>query len=226
MASLSSSIDQLEHTEAFAREVANGLSQERKFVPSRYLYDALGSQLFEAICELPWYKITRSEQLLLEENAGDILRGLGSTPTLIELGVGCGDKLSTLLKSRCQVAEPVSVHLVDISPTALALSSRMLDVHEAVEIATHLATYQDGLKASFDQISRVGRAMVMFLGSNVGNMGKTEADEFLRDVWRGGRPGDRLLLGADLVKPARELLKAYNDPLGVTAAFKLYVDCS
>ena len=200
------------------RDVIEGLAQDPKRIPSRYLYDAVGSRLFEVICRLPWYKITRGEIALLEEQATEILSELGPTPTVIELGAGSGEKLSLLLGASGQPAA-FHVHLVDISSTALTLSKRTLSQHSAAHIVTHEATYRDGLATALNQIDRDRPAMVVFLGSNIGNMAQEESDRFLREICGGCRPGDRFLLGTDLIKPEAELRLAYDDPLGVTAAF-------
>ena len=203
---------------ALANDVAEGLSQDPKRIPSRYLYDALGSRLFEAICQLPWYKITRGESTLLEQQGPAILSDFGVAPTVIELGAGSGEKLSLLLRSGAPTA-PMQVHLVDISPAALTLSEQALGRHPGVEVVTHEATYQDGLITALDRTDRDRQAMVIFLGSNIGNMARAESDRFLREIGNSCRPGDRFLLGADLIKPEAELRLAYDDPLGVTAAF-------
>lgn len=203
---------------ALVRDVTEGLAQDPKRIPSRYLYDAVGSRLFEAICRLPWYKITRGESALLEEQASEILSELGPTPTVIELGAGSGEKLSLLLGASGQPAS-FHVHLVDISATALTLSKRTLGRHSAVQVVTHEATYRDGLAMALGQIDRDRPAMVIFLGSNIGNMAQDESDRFLLEICGGCRPGDRFLLGTDLIKPEAELRLAYDDPLGVTAAF-------
>ena len=203
---------------ALARDVAEGLAQEPKRIPSRYLYDALGSHLFEAICELPWYTITRGESVLLAREARAILSGLGPAPTVIELGAGSGKKLSLLLEHGDMTAS-THVHVVDISPTALTLSKRTLSRHLHVDVVTHQATYQEGLATALGQTERDRPAMVVFLGSNIGNMARVDSDRFLMEILGGCRPGDRFLLGADLVKPETEMRLAYDDPLGVTAAF-------
>ena len=213
------SLPDLDSTLILARDVADGLAQDPKRIPSRYLYDTLGSQLFDAICELPWYTITRGERRLLGQHREAILSGLGEEPTLIELGAGNGEKLTLLLQSRAFQPGRMLVHLVDISPAALSASSRILEGRSGVEVVTHETTYQRGLRAARAETSGDVPAMVVFLGSNIGNMGPPEADQFLCDIRGGCRPGDRFLLGADLIKPERDLLLAYDDPLGVTAAF-------
>ena len=205
-------------TEALAQDVARGLACDPKRIPSRYLYDALGTQLFEAICELPWYTVTRGERTLLARHAKTILADLEGAPTLIELGAGNGEKLSLLLESSRR-AGPATVHLIDISSTALELSERTLARHTDLTVVSHEARYEVGLKMVFNELSGSGPAVVLFLGSNIGNMGPAESDRFLSAIQRCCRPGDRLLIGADLVKPEADLTLAYDDPLGVSAAF-------
>ncbi len=202
-----------------ARDVAHGLGCNPKRIPSRYLYDALGSKLFEAICQLPWYPITRAERALLATHAADIVGDLGDEPTLIELGAGSGEKLSLLLDSSAIEDSSATVHIIDISSAALRLSGATLAKHSSVTIVPHETTYERGVRDVVNQTHGDGPALVLFLGSNIGNMTSREAQQFLRSIRTGCRPGDRLLLGADLVKAERDLLLAYDDPLGVTAAF-------
>ena len=218
MSSASSTTELGRDSLALARDVAVGLAQDPKRVPSHYLYDALGSRLFEAICELPWYKITRGESALLAQEAHTILSGLGPAPIVIELGAGSGKKLSLLLEHG-DLSASTQVHLVDVSQTALTLSKRVLSRHLQTDVVTHQATYQEGLATALGQTERDRPAMVIFLGSNIGNMGPVDSERFLAEIRSGCRPGDRFLLGADLVKPESELRLAYDDPLGVTAAF-------
>ena len=206
-------------TSTLIRDVADGLTKDPKRIPSRYLYDALGSQLFNAICELPWYTITRGERALLTQHGAEILSELRAAPTLIELGAGNGEKLSLLLEAWAGHPRPMRVHLVDVSATALAVSSQILGPRSGVDVVTHETTYQLGLRTARAESNGDGPAIVVFLGSNIGNMGPREADQFLHDVRGGCRSGDQFLLGADLVKPERDLILAYDDPLGVTAAF-------
>ena len=208
-------------TVALARDVAEGLTRSPKAIPSRYLYDDLGSKLFEAICHLPWYRITRAERRLLERHADDIASSLGATPTIIELGAGSGEKLSLLFDSISAPPDTISLHLVDISSAALDRSVHTLARHDFVQTVCHEAPYEEGLQAAVSRMSDAHSALVLFLGSNIGNMNCEESARFLRLIRQGCRPGDRLLLGADLVKPEAELMLAYGDPLGITAAFNL-----
>ena len=200
-----------------AREVAEGLARRPRQIPAKYLYDPLGSQLFEAICKLPWYKITRAEHDLLAAHGPAIMAVSGGCDTVVELGGGSGDKLSVLLSAADGRA--LDVHLVDISAAALAQSERTLAAHRSITLHAHQADYEAGLRGALRRRAAGGRALLLFLGSNIGNLSPGEADCFLRELRGGCRPGDRLLLGADLVKPESELLLAYDDPLGLTAAF-------
>src|SRR5439155_11379094 len=104
----------------FALDVRYYLSLEPRQLPSRYLYDALGSSLFDAICRLPWYPITRAETRLLAAHRGDILAAAGPPARIVELGCGNGDKLATLVEARTRSRGPLEVRLIDTSPAALA----------------------------------------------------------------------------------------------------------
>jgi L-histidine Nalpha-methyltransferase len=203
---------------AFAIDVQYYLSQDPKQLPSCYLYDALGSCLFEAICRLPWYPITRAEMRLLGAHRHEILATAGPVTSIVELGSGSGEKLAALLSARRQ-RSPLTLHLIDLSATALSLSERTLVALDDVKVATHQATYEAGLDEVRGLRDAHGRTLVLFLGSNIGNFDPPGAEALLRAIRATLRPGDGLLLGADLVKPAAVLQLAYDDPLGVTAAF-------
>ena len=206
--------------DALAGDVQYYLTLMPRQLPSRYFYDPLGSALFEAICELPWYRITRAERALLERHSREIFARVGSLSTLIELGPGSGDKLAALLSRAGAPARGLNVHLVDISAAALDLAERTLVALDSdLVVAPHQATYESGLVDAMNMRAPNGRAMTLFLGSNIGNFDPPGADEFLREVRASFAKRDVLLIGADLVKPERDLLLAYDDPLGVTAAF-------
>jgi dimethylhistidine N-methyltransferase len=202
----------------FADDVRAGLTARPKRLPSKYLYDGVGSRLFEAICELAWYRITRAEKALLRKHAAAMLAGLASPLSIVELGPGSGEKLA-LLAEGLPPGSRAGVHLVDISKSALAAAERTLADDPRLSITSHAATYEEGLREAIAQCSASGSRLVLFLGSNIGNFDPEEAAAFLGAVRAALRPGDALLLGADLVKPEPELLLAYDDPVGVTAAF-------
>ncbi|HAK56225.1 MAG: L-histidine N(alpha)-methyltransferase [Vicinamibacterales bacterium] len=203
----------------FADDVGRDLAREPKELQSKYFYDALGSQLFEAICRLPWYRITEAESSLLRRCADDVIAALPPTATITELGPGSGEKLVVLAEALQRAGRSARVHLVDVSAAALEQSERSLGPLDQVSVIGHESTYEVGLaRVSTDRAS--GEAMLtLFLGSSIGNFGQTAARDFLMVARRVMRPGDLMLLGTDLVKPEPVLRDAYDDPLGVTAAF-------
>ena len=202
---------------AFAADVAYYLKQTPRQLPSRYLYDELGSSLFEAICRLPWYRITRTEQDLLRAHAKAVFGRIGRVATVAELGPGSGEKLVTLMAG-CP-DQDVTVHLIDVSAAALETATRALAAASSLPVVAHHATYQDGLSTIARWSSRSGQTLVAFLGSNIGNFDPPGVDALLTGVRAALGEGDALLVGIDLQKPESELLLAYDDPLGVTAAF-------
>ena len=205
-------------TAELAADLRRHLVASPRRIPSRYLYDSLGSALFDAICELPWYRVTRAEMRLLSAHAPQVWKAVLPLDRLIELGAGDGRKLAALLSGRPRSLAPPRVDLVDISASALDSAARAAAATGMTRIVTHLAAYEAGLQSACGPALR-GRALVLFLGSNIGNFDPAAADALLLGMARCLRAGDALLLGADLVKPERELMLAYDDPLGVTAAF-------
>jgi L-histidine N-alpha-methyltransferase len=211
----------------FASDVQYYLMLQPRQLPSRYLYDTLGSALFDAICQLPWYPITRAETCLLARHGRDIFEYLPDLSRIVELGSGNGEKLTTLIDStrgpyagrRLRASSPLEIHLIDVSAAALETSARTIGTLDSVRIVTHRATYEAGLDAIRTEPGPDGTTLAVFLGSNIGNFDPPGADAFLRVIRSALARGDALLLGADLVKPESRLLLAYDDPLGVTAAF-------
>jgi L-histidine Nalpha-methyltransferase len=203
--------------EQFAADVRYYLSLTPRQLPSRYFYDDLGSALFESICRLPWYTITRAEMRLLAAQGESVFRRLPSLTHVVELGPGNGEKLRTLLQAASPRRGPIDVHLIDVSLSALAIAAQNIGNVGDVRLITHQATYDSGLREALTQ--RTGRTLVAFLGSNIGNFDPPGASAFLQNIRASVKTGDAVLLGVDLVKPADRLLAAYDDPLGVTAAF-------
>ncbi|WP_437574686.1 L-histidine N(alpha)-methyltransferase [Sorangium sp. So ce887] len=208
----------------FMADVRAGLKASPKHLSPEYFYDALGSHLFEAICQLPWYPLTRAERALLERHAEEMVAPFGAGASIVELGCGSGEKLALLAAPLCKRVPRLSVHLVDVSETALDLSRRTLGRLPRVETSAHRARYEEGLsrataRRAIDARGGEGAVLVLFLGSNIGNLAPAAAAAFLAALRASLRAGDGLLLGADLVKPAADLVLAYDDPLGVTSAF-------
>jgi dimethylhistidine N-methyltransferase len=207
----------------FATDVRRDLALAPKQLQSKYLYDALGSSLFEAICRLPWYRITRAERGLLERHASKIVARLcpddESVPLIVELGCGSGEKIVILAEALQAAGGRARVHLIDISSQALEQSERTLGRLRHISVVGHRQTYEVGLRHAAAARDGDDPMLVLLLGSNIGNFDMPAAHEFLSAIRGALAPGDALLLGADLVKPEPVLQLAYDDPLGVTAAF-------
>jgi L-histidine N-alpha-methyltransferase len=202
----------------FAAAVAAGLSQPDKTLPCRFLYDARGSKLFEAICQTPEYYLTRAEHEILEAHADQIAARFGERITLAELGSGSARKTRLLIEAFLARRAALRYVPVDISRGALETSARnLLARYPGLEVRAIASEYEEGLRLLREETA--GPKLVLWLGSNVGNFDRTEAAGFLRRVRRALAPADRLLLGVDLRKPRSVLEAAYDDARGVTARF-------
>src|SRR5580765_3119097 len=153
-----------EPIDSLAGDVQYYLTLTPRQLPSQYLYDALGSALFEAICELPWYRITRAEQRLLGTYGAEVFRQIAQVSTVVELGSGSGAKLWTIVDGREPGAPSLDVHLVDVSASALGASARTLASLEGVRVTTHQARYEDGLRLVTGALAPDERLLVLFLG--------------------------------------------------------------
>ncbi len=211
----------LESNALFADDVRDGLSRAgQKTLPSKYLYDALGSSLFEAISLLPEYGLTRAEERILRRYAREIVHHIGRPVTVSELGSGNGRKTRWILTALC-MREPLSYYPIEISHAALVSCESELRDIGGISIVGVEREYLDGLREVAALRPHGSRFLVLFLGSTIGNFDAGADVRFLRDVRSFLRPGDSLLLGSDLMKPLDRMLLAYDDPLGVTAAFNL-----
>jgi L-histidine N-alpha-methyltransferase len=206
----------------FARAVADGLTQRgQKTLPPSWLYDEVGSALFEVITVLPEYGVTRAEASLLANAADEIVRASGGPGLVIELGSGTGTKTRQILLAAASDSNPVRYLPIDISAAALESCVKALGGIRNVSIEAIEASYLDGIEVALANREEGEAALLLFLGSTIGNFTRSEAGAFLARIRRRMQPGDFLLLGADLVKSRTKLLSAYDDPIGVTAAFNL-----
>jgi L-histidine Nalpha-methyltransferase len=204
----------------FAADVRAGLTKPQKELLSKYLYDDVGSALFEVISVLPEYGLTRADERVLLRNAYEIVERLPMPITVAELGSGSGKKTRWLLRALAR-RQPTAYCPIEISPTALAMCKRELSDIDSISIVGFEREYLDGLAEVAERRENNQHLFVLFLGSTIGNFDRPAGLQFLREIRDTLLPGDSLLLGTDLLKPIARLLEAYADPLGVTAAFNL-----
>jgi L-histidine N-alpha-methyltransferase len=214
-------ISQIDFRNQMTADIRAGLTAEPKWLLPKYLYDDLGSELFEAICLLPEYYLTRAENEILEHYADEIVSELEGPVALLELGSGAATKTRNLIEALLRRQPRLEFIPIDISASALEESSSvLLQAYPELSISAYAGDYFSGLKALAGETID-GRVLAVFLGSNIGNFEPEEALKFLKAVRGVLRPGGCLLLGADLRKDRRVLELAYDDPLGVTSAFNL-----
>src|SRR5437667_2919972 len=207
-------------TREFASDVRRDLSKTpQRELHSKYLYDAVGTALFEVITLLPEYGLTRADDRLIKAHAAEIVARLPAPPIVAELGSGSGRKTRWILEALSRRAY-VLYYPIDVSASALHACRNELGTLDSVHIVDIETTYTDGLREVARR--RSGEPLlVLFLGSTIGNFERGPAERFLREIRALLHPGDTLLLGTDLVKPMQQVLPAYDDPTGVTAAFNL-----
>lgn len=204
----------------FLADVRAGLSRAgQKSLPPKYLYDDLGSLLFDAITRLPEYGVWRAERRLLAAHA-DAIADACAAGLVVELGSGSAEKTRSVLEALLD-RRPLSYCAVEISATALDNARRALGDLAGLKVRGIAGEYLAGLADALRGRAPGMPALVLFLGSSLGNFDPLAGLHFLKSVRRLLVPGDALLLGADLDKPEARLLAAYDDALGVTAAFNL-----
>ncbi len=209
------------HVTEFAAEVRDGLTKPgQRELPAKYLYDEVGSALFETICVLPEYGLTRADARLLQKHAGEIVARLPSPVQVAELGSGSGKKTRWVLEALSR-RQKTYYYPIEISPFALAACAKELGHIDLVSIVGYEQPYLEGLRAVAEARGEEGHLLVLFLGSTIGNFDRDAGEEFLREMRASLRPGDALLLGTDLEKSVPTQILAYDDPAGVTAAFNL-----
>lgn len=204
----------------FARDVYAGLHATQKVLPAKYLYDEVGSALFEVITLLPEYGLTRAEYRLLDACADEIAT-LSPFAAVAELGSGSGHKTQGILEAITRYQEGIDYFAIDVSSASLHDCCSQLGNIPGVHAHALPSSYLGGLGRVRQKRPADGRLLLLFLGSSIGNFSDDEIRVFLRSVRQSLRTEDALLLGTDLVKPADRLLNAYDDPAGVTGAFNL-----
>jgi len=208
-----------ETVDSFALNVRSGLGRAgQKELPSKYLYDDVGSALFEAITRLPEYGLTRAEERILREHSDDIAEHLMAHGMVVELGSGSGRKTRQILEALAH-HKSMTYCPIEISSAALVRCERELDDLAHVSILGFETEYLDGLSKAVARRKLGDAVVVLFLGSSIGNFDRGPAEELLRKIRHAIEPGDMLLLGTDLEKPLTQLIPAYDDALGVTGAF-------
>lgn len=205
----------------FAADVRAGLTHRgQKELPSKYLYDEVGSALFEVISHLPEYGLTRADERVLRRYADEIVDRVSGPVAVAELGSGSGKKTRWILEALSR-RQTTFYYPVEISRSALVMCERELSDIDSVSVVGFEREYLDGLREIAKRRRDGQFLLVLFLGSTIGNFDRPCGMKFLASVRETLQPGDSLLLGTDLEKPAAQLLPAYDDPLGVTAAFNL-----
>jgi dimethylhistidine N-methyltransferase len=211
-------LDTDQHLESLASEARAGLTATPKRIPCRFFYDEVGSQIFEEICELPEYYLTRAESEILRDRAEDVARRFSLPISLVELGSGSSTKTRLLIEALLREHGSLSYLPVDISPSVLEASAlQLLDDYKRLEIRAIAGEYQDGWR----RIKRDTQhpKLILWLGSSIGNLDRPSAEKFVSNLRVGMNLEDRLLLGIDLRKDRDVLESAYDDASGVTARF-------
>lgn len=205
----------------FAADVRTGLSKPgQKELPSKYLYDHVGSALFEVISTLPEYGLTRAGERLLRRHAEEVVARMPLPVVVAELGSGSGKKTRWLLQALCR-RQPTTYYPIELSASALERCQLELGQMDSISIVGFERSYLDGLVEVAARRGKSEHLLVLFLGSTIGNFDRPAGEQFLGEVRRILAAADALLLGTDLEKSVSQMLLAYDDPLGVTAAFNL-----
>lgn len=202
-----------------ARAVIHGLSTQPKSLPPHFFYDDRGSLLFEQICQLPEYYLTRTETLIFQTYADDLAHITGACE-LVELGSGSSTKTRLLLDAYQRAGLPLRYVPIDVSAGILEDSAhQLLTDYPSLKIYGMVGTYQQALHTLMP--STLPSRLIAFIGSTLGNLSPNACDQFLAQIADAMEPGDYFLLGIDLQKSPTVLEAAYNDSQGVTAAFNL-----
>ncbi len=207
----------------FAEDVLKGLSASPKYLSSRYFYDDEGSRLFQAIMDLPEYYLTRAEMRVFEmqgDSICDVIADGHDSIDIVELGAGDGSKTAVLIDRLLRLGIGITYSPIDISQGANdELATRFAARFPTMDIKPHTGDYfrvLEGLRSGSGR-----RKVILFLGSNIGNFGTSQALAFFLELRAAMEPSDMLLIGFDLQKDPRKIVAAYDDSAGVTARFNL-----
>jgi len=207
----------------FADDVLRGLSSEPKFLSSKYFYDDEGSRLFQEIMKLPEYYLTKSESEIFFDQTKEIYEALGASGAefdLIELGAGDGAKTSVLVDYFLKRKAAFTYVPIDISEEALNfLTEKFHAQFPQLSMKTEQGDYFRTLETFKSKSDK--RKIILFLGSNIGNFGRQQAQDFFASLRAVMNADDLLFIGFDLQKDPRAILRAYDDAQGVTAAFNM-----
>jgi L-histidine N-alpha-methyltransferase len=203
-------------TDYLTWDITEGMNGKKKYIPSKYFYDAVGSQLFEKICTLPEYYLTRTEILILEAIAPSIIKASPHLD-LVEMGPGSEEKISRLIKaSSCRNGEGIRYIAFDVSESALYNAARYLTSQfSQIQVMGYVADFTRHLH----HLPSMENTVFMLLGSTIGNFTPDEMGMLLKSIARAMNQEDRFLLGLDMIKDPAIIESAYNDSRGVTAEF-------
>jgi len=206
---------------SFSDEISHSLAQNSKFISPKFFYDQIGSQLFEDICNLPEYYLTRTEKKILELLKTELHEYLDTDYRLVELGSGSSVKTRLILDALNKTHENIEYFPIDISDILKESAEGLLEDYENLTITGIIDTYEKGLEfiRDYDDIPN----LVAFLGSSFGNFSPKSGQKFLKFVHSTMKDNDLFLIGLDLVKDKKILEDAYDDSKGVTAKFNLNV---
>lgn len=205
--------------EDFAAEIAHTLNQKSRSIHPKFFYDKTGSKLFEQICKLPEYYLTRAEIEILNKIKKDLPGIISGDIRLVELGSGSAKKTRLLLDAFSKIQNKLEYFPIDISDIITESSQKLLARYENLHITGIIDTYERGLE--FIKEYDDHQNLILFLGSSIGNFLPNDGSVFLEKIHDSMKPNDLFLLGVDLAKDKKILEDAYNDSQGVTAKFNL-----
>ncbi len=204
----------------FSDDVWEGLNSNPKRLSSRWFYDEIGDALFQQIMVMPEYYLTRAEYWILEHYASELIQQLPKRFQLLELGAGDGTKTKLLLNEILRSDYSVKYFPIDISENALnKLNKSMKIQYPNLNSESIQAEYFTALKSPI--LNNSEQKLILFLGSNIGNLNHLQSLDFFKQLFVSINPGDFVLTGFDRVKDPEIILKAYNDKNGVTSKFNL-----